>query len=207
MIKQEYYIHPQQFNHEQNRRKGSYSHRRGKVTTRLFVKHGARAVVITDVQDDLGKNVAISIGSNVCTYIHCDIRDEAQVKSLVDSTVEIYGQLDIMFSNTGIMSKSEQKVLDFDMDEYDRVFAINVRGTAACVKHAARAMVEGQVKGNIICTASVLGRIGVLESTDYGMSKHAVITLMKSASKQLGQYGIRVNCVSPFVVATPCWNM
>nr|GEZ89427.1 (-)-isopiperitenol/(-)-carveol dehydrogenase, mitochondrial-like [Tanacetum cinerariifolium] len=178
----------------------------GEVTARLFVKHGARVVVIADIQDDLGKKVAISFGSNVCTYIHCDVSDEAQVKSLVDSTVEIYGQLDIMFSNAGIMSKSDQTVLDFDMNEYDRVFAINVRGTAACVKHAARSMVEGRVKGNIICTASVLGRIGMVEATDYGMSKHAVIALMKSASKQLGQYGIRVNCVSPFVVATPLMN-
>ncbi|KAI3775427.1 hypothetical protein L1987_50003 [Smallanthus sonchifolius] len=174
----------------------------GEATARLFAKNGAR-VVIADIQDDLGNNVSLSIGSDRCTYTHCDITDEAQVKSLVDSTVEIHGQLDIMFSNAGIISKSDQIVMDFDMHELDRLFAVNVRGMAACVKHAAHKMVERGVKGSIICTSSVLGRIGVMENTDYCMSKHAVVGLMKSASKQLGQHGIRVNCVSPYVVATP----
>ncbi|GKB94475.1 (-)-isopiperitenol/(-)-carveol dehydrogenase, mitochondrial-like protein [Tanacetum coccineum] len=174
----------------------------GEATARLFAKHGARAVVIADVQDDLGKNVSLSIGSKGCTYFHCDITDEAQVISLVNSIVETYGQLDIMFSNAGIISKSKQNVINLDMDQFDRVFAVNVRGMAACVKHAARVMVEKQVKGTIICTSSVAGRIGITELTDYGMSKHAVVGLMKSASKQLGQYGIRVNCVSPYAVAT-----
>ncbi|GJU00319.1 (-)-isopiperitenol/(-)-carveol dehydrogenase, mitochondrial-like protein [Tanacetum coccineum] len=151
---------------------------------------------------ELGKNVSLSIGSKGCTYFHCDITDEAQVISLVNSIVETYGQLDIMFSNAGIISKSKQNVINLDMDQFDRVFAVNVRGMAACVKHAARVMVEKQVKGTIICTSSVAGRIGITELTDYGMSKHAVVGLMKSASKQLGQYGIRVNCVSPYAVAT-----
>lgn len=175
----------------------------GEATARLFVKHGARSVVIADIQDDLGKNVSDSIGSNQCSYIHCDVTNEAQVKSLVDSTVESYGQLDIMFSNAGIVSKSVQYVVDLDIDQLDHLFAVNVRGMAACLKHAAAAMVERQVKGNIICTASVFGKKGISQRTDYCMSKHAVVALMKSASKQLGKHGIRVNCVSPYAVATP----
>ncbi|XP_071737467.1 LOW QUALITY PROTEIN: (+)-cis,trans-nepetalactol synthase NEPS1-like [Rutidosis leptorrhynchoides] len=175
----------------------------GETTARLFANHGARAVVVADIQDELGEQVAKSIGSNICTYIHCDVTDEAQVKSMVESTVEIYGQLDIMYSNAGIVSKSDQTVVDFDMEQFDQLFAVNVRGMAGCVKHAARVMINLQVKGNIICTASALGRIGAEQRTDYCMSKHAVVALMKCASKQLGKYGIRVNCVSPFVVATP----
>lgn len=178
----------------------------GEATARLFAKRGAQAVVIADIQDDLGNNVSLSIGSNRCTYIHCDVSDEAQVKSLVDSTVEMYGQLDILFSNAGIISKSIQSIVDFDMDHFDQLFAINVRGMAACLKYAARAMIEKQVKGSIICTSSLLGKIGVKEWTDYCMSKHAVVGLMKSASKQLGEHGIRVNSVSPYVVATPLMN-
>ena len=74
---------------------------------------------------------------------------------------------------------------------------------AACVKHAARAMVEGGVEGSIVCTASVAATVGNDKFTDYIMSKHAVLGLVRSASKQLGTYGIRVNCVSPTAVATP----
>lgn len=159
--------------------------------------------MIADIQDDLGKEVALSIGSNQCTYIHCDVTNESLVKYLVETTVETYGQLDIMFSNAGIISKSKQNVVDFDMDQFDRLFAVNVRGMSVCVKYAAQAMVKREVKGNIICTSSIMGRIGGEGRTDYCMSKHAVVGLMKSASKQLGQYGIRVNCVSPFGLATP----
>ncbi|KAI3724136.1 hypothetical protein L2E82_35903 [Cichorium intybus] len=175
----------------------------GEATAHLFAKHGARAVVIADIQDELGKSVSVSIGSHRCTYIHCDVTDEVQVKSLVESTVETYGQLDIMFSNAGIVSKSNQTIVDLDMNHFDDLFAVNVHGMAACLKHAARSMVEKKVKGIIICTASVVGKFAMPQHTDYSVSKHAVIALMKSASKQLGQYGIRVNSVSPAVVATP----
>lgn len=75
----------------------------GEVTACLFAKHGARAVVIADVQDELGKKLSESIGANCSTYIHCDVSNEAQVKSLVD----------IMFSNAGITSvgKKEERLL------------------------------------------------------------------------------------------------
>ncbi|KAF3437727.1 hypothetical protein FNV43_RR20483 [Rhamnella rubrinervis] len=176
----------------------------GEVTARHFINHGARAVVIADVQDEKGQKVTVSIGPDRCTYIHCDVTDEDQVKSLVETTVSLYGQLDIMFSNAGIATRSMQVVTDLDMSAFDKCFAVNVRGMAACVKHSARAMKEGGVKGSIICTASVLAsRANPDGNTDYIMSKHAVLGLMRAASLQLAGYGIRVNSVSPGMVATP----
>ncbi|KAL3519803.1 hypothetical protein ACH5RR_017952 [Cinchona calisaya] len=175
----------------------------GEATARLFANHGAK-VVIADIQDEKGQNVAESIGSsNTCSYIHCDVSDEEQVKKLVASTIQIYGQLDIMFSNAGVFSKSHQLILEFEFTELERILATNVRGTAACVKHAAKAMVERGVKGSIVCTASFAATTGGEGWTDYYMSKHAILGLMRCASKQLGQHGIRVNTVSPFLVATP----
>ncbi|XP_008238188.1 PREDICTED: (-)-isopiperitenol/(-)-carveol dehydrogenase, mitochondrial-like [Prunus mume] len=175
----------------------------GEGTARKFALHGVRAVVIADVQDEKGQNVAASIGSDRSIYIHCDVTDEDQVKSLIESTVRIYGRLDIMFSNAGVGSAGEQTVLELDLAMYDRVMAVNARGMAASVKHAARAMVEGGVRGSIVCTASVTASMGSAKFADYTMSKHAVLGLMRSASVQLGAYGIRVNCVSPGSVTTP----
>ncbi|XP_031276331.1 (-)-isopiperitenol/(-)-carveol dehydrogenase, mitochondrial-like [Pistacia vera] len=175
----------------------------GEATAHLFADHGARMIVIADIQDDLGQQVAKSIGTEKCMYMHCDVANEDQVKALVDSTVRTYGQLDIMFSNAGILSASPQTVLDLDLTTFDRVFAVNVRGMAACVKHAARVMIEKGVRGSIVCTASVTGSRGGSRLTDYCMSKHAVIGLIRSASTQLGVHGIRVNSVSPSAVATP----
>ena len=74
----------------------------GEATAREFAVHGSRAIVIADVQDEKGQNVAVLIGSNVCTYVHCDVSDEEQVNNLVDSTVKAYRRLDIMFSNADI---------------------------------------------------------------------------------------------------------
>ncbi|KAK8684478.1 hypothetical protein V6N13_040505 [Hibiscus sabdariffa] len=178
----------------------------GKATACVFADHGARMVVIADIQDELGEQVAASIGQN-CRYFHCDVTDEEQVKGLVEWTVQNFGQLDIMFSNAGIIrskkrnSSSVQNVLDLDLAGFDHLFAVNVRGMAACVKHAARAMVGQRVRGSIICTASVGASCGGDTDTDYYMSKHAVVGLVRSASHQLGVHGIRVNSVSPFVVA------
>ncbi|KAL1806887.1 hypothetical protein ACET3Z_029955 [Daucus carota] len=136
----------------------------GEATARLFAQHGARAIVIADIQDPLGQSVAKSIGHGQCTYMHCDVADEGQVKALVDSTVETFGKLDIMFSNAGVGKTGElrQTILDLNVD------AINTRGMAACVKHAARAMVEGSVKGgSIVCTGSLAASVGVNQFIDY----------------------------------------
>lgn len=175
----------------------------GEATARLFADHGAAMVVIADIQDELGRQVAESIGACRCTYSRCDVTDEEEVKSTVESTVRNYGQLDIMFCNAGIGSRSEQTVLDLDLSEFDRLMAINARGVAVCVKQAARAMVERRVRGSIVCTASVAATLGVKKWTDYCVSKHALLGLVRSASLQLGEHGIRVNCVSPSGVATP----
>ncbi|KAL4566543.1 hypothetical protein LXL04_030659 [Taraxacum kok-saghyz] len=173
----------------------------GEATARLFAKHGA-LVVIADIEDEKGQEVAASIGSERCTYYHCDVADEQQVISAVNFTVATYGRLDIMFSNAGIVSPSTQTVLDLDLTQFDRLYAINARGTAACVKHAALAMVEKHVRGSIICTGSIAASRGGSSRTDYVMAKHAVLGLVRSASKQLGMHGIRVNCVSPSAVVT-----
>ncbi|XP_028784073.1 (-)-isopiperitenol/(-)-carveol dehydrogenase, mitochondrial isoform X2 [Neltuma alba] len=160
-------------------------------------------VVIADIQDELGNQVAASIGTDRCSYVRCDVTDEDQVKHLVESAVNMYGTLDVMFSNAGILSPSDQTILDLNFTEMDSLFAVNVRGMAACVKHAARVMVEKGVRGSIVCTSSVAGSVGSLKGTDYCMSKHAVVGLMRAASVQLAARGIRVNSASPNGMVTP----
>ncbi|KAI3848996.1 hypothetical protein MKW92_018527 [Papaver armeniacum] len=178
----------------------------GEATARLFANHNPSMIVIADIQDQKGQAVATSIGSQICSYIHCDVSDELQVKSMVDSTVKSYGRLDIMFSNAGIVNGCHQTILDMDLADYDRLMDINTRGMLACVKHAAKAMVDGGVKGSIVCTASTAATSALDGYLDYTISKHAVLGLMRSASQQLGKYGIRVNSVSPSAVGTamPC---
>ncbi|KAK4418009.1 Short-chain dehydrogenase reductase 3b [Sesamum alatum] len=173
----------------------------GEAAARLFIEHGA-SVVVADIQDELGRQVLDSIKSEKVSYHHCDVKDEKQVAEAVSYTVDKYGSLDILFSNAGIMGPLES-ILDLNMDGLNEVLATNVRGVAATIKHAARVMVDRKIKGSIICTASVAGCIGGAGPHAYSASKHAVVGLVKTACSELGMHGIRVNCISPYGVATP----
>ncbi|XP_008812964.2 short-chain dehydrogenase reductase 3b-like [Phoenix dactylifera] len=173
----------------------------GEAAARLFASNGA-TVVIADIQDELGTAVAASISPGKCSYKHCDVTDETQVEETVNHVLRTHGRLDIMFSNAGVLGTATP-ILDADMGELDRVMAVNVRGTAAAVKHSARAMVARGTRGSIICTASVASCRGGLAPAAYTASKHAVLGLVRAAAGELGQHGIRVNCLSPFGVATP----
>ncbi|KAK8967682.1 Short-chain dehydrogenase reductase 3b [Platanthera guangdongensis] len=174
----------------------------GEASARLFAAHGAN-VVIADIQDSVGQSVAASISPlGRATYIHCDVREELQVAAAVSHAVDTYGRIDIMFSNAGIVG-SMASVLDLELADLDAVLAVNLRGAAAAVKHAGRAMAAAGNGGSIICTASVAAVQGGYGPAAYGVTKNAVLGLMKAAAGELGEKGVRVNCVSPFAVATP----
>ena len=168
---------------------------------RAFVKNGAR-VVIADVEDALGTMLAETLSPSA-TYVHCDVSNEEDIENLVNYTVSLYGQLDIMFNNAGVLgNQSKNKsIINFDPDEFDRVMSVNVKGMALGIKHAARVMIPRGV-GCIISTSSVAGVMGGLGPHAYTASKHAIVGLTKNTACELGRYGIRVNCISPFGVAT-----
>ncbi|CAI9767797.1 unnamed protein product [Fraxinus pennsylvanica] len=174
----------------------------GEEAARLFAENGA-SVVVADVQDELANQLIASIGSNDrVSYYHCDVRDEKQVENMVSYTLEKYAGLDILFSNAGIIGPLTT-ILELDIQGFDNTMAINVRGVATTIKHAARAMVARNIKGSIICTASVAACLGGGGPHAYTISKHAIVGLVRTACSELGAYGIRVNCISPFGVATP----
>ncbi|KAG5545781.1 hypothetical protein RHGRI_018067 [Rhododendron griersonianum] len=176
----------------------------GEAAAKVFVENGA-FVVVADIQEELGLKVVASIAGpdHRAIYKNCDVTVEKQVEETVAFAIEKYGTLDIMYSNAGIMGPGGS-ILDMDMEKgFDRTLAVNLRGPALCIKHAARAMVERQVRGSIICTGSVASVLGGMGPHDYTASKHGLLGLVRAAASELGKHGIRVNCVSPFGVATP----
>ncbi|KAJ1375520.1 Short-chain dehydrogenase/reductase SDR [Sesbania bispinosa] len=171
----------------------------GEATARLFSKHGAQ-VVIADIQDDLGHSVCKDLPS--ATYVHCDVTQESDVENAVNTAVSKYGKLDIMFNNAGITGVNKTNIVDNKKSEFEKVISVNLVGVFLGTKHAARVMIPAK-SGSIINTASVCGSIGGVASHAYTSSKHAVVGLTKNTAVELGPIGIRVNCVSPYVVATP----
>ncbi|CAI9097203.1 OLC1v1033576C1 [Oldenlandia corymbosa var. corymbosa] len=174
----------------------------GEATVRLFARQGAK-VVIGDVDDVLGASLAASLSPSV-SYVHCDVSSEGDVENLISSTVSLYGRLDVMFNNAGVLGSQTERtksIVDLDADELDRIMRVNVRGVALGMKHAARVMIPRQT-GCIISTASVAGVMGGMGPHSYTASKHAIVGLTRNAACELGRHGIRVNCISPFGVAT-----
>ncbi|KAK2990378.1 hypothetical protein RJ640_014139 [Escallonia rubra] len=173
----------------------------GACTAKIFAQHGAK-VIIADVQYDLGQLVSESLGPSNCTYVHCDVTNEDHIKNAVDKTVSTYGKLDIMFNNAGISDTPKPRIIDNEKADFERDLDINMTGVFLGMKHAARVMVPA-ISGCILSTASVASNLGGASSHAYCCSKHAVVGLTRNLAVELGQFGIRVNCMSPYTLATP----
>ncbi|CAL9000203.1 unnamed protein product [Prunus brigantina] len=107
-----------------------------------------------------------------------------------------------MFNNAGIAGIAKTNILDNDKAEFEQVIGVNLVGVFLGIKHAARVMIPAG-QGSIINTASACSTIGGCASHAYTSSKHGVLGLVRNTAIELGQHGIRVNCVSPYIVATP----
>ncbi|KAF3441605.1 hypothetical protein FNV43_RR15520 [Rhamnella rubrinervis] len=174
----------------------------GESTARLFARQGAK-VVIADIQDDLGRSVCDSIcADDSISYVHCDVSKETDVQNVVDFAVEKHGKLDIMFGNAGVTGNLDPSILDINHEDFKRVFDVNVYGVFLGAKHAARVMIPAR-RGSIVFTSSVASVIHGDVPHPYAASKHAVVGLTKNLCVELGSYGIRVNCISPFGVVSP----
>ncbi|TYH51214.1 hypothetical protein ES332_D10G257500v1 [Gossypium tomentosum] len=173
----------------------------GECTAKLFVKNGAK-VLITDIQDELGRSVCQELGTENISYVHCDVTCESDVENAVNLAVSKYRKLDIMFNNAGIPGDNEVRVTHAGTEDFKRVFDVNVLGGFLGAKYAARVMVPAK-KGCILFTASLASKISFGLPHAYKASKHAVAGLTKSLSVELGEHGIRVNCISPNGIVTP----
>uniref|UniRef100_A0A0E0LPG5 Ketoreductase domain-containing protein n=1 Tax=Oryza punctata TaxID=4537 RepID=A0A0E0LPG5_ORYPU len=173
----------------------------GKASAKEFINNGAK-VILADIQDDLGRAVAAELGPGA-TYTRCDVTDEAQVAAAVDLAVARHGALDIFYSNAGVLgSIAPTPLASLDLGEFDRVMAVNARAAVAAAKHAARAMVPRR-SGCVLFTASMSGVVGGTGPTSYGVSKAAVLGLVRAVAGELARHGVRANAVSPCGVATP----
>ncbi|KAG6437209.1 hypothetical protein SASPL_102120 [Salvia splendens] len=172
----------------------------GECTAKFFSNHGAK-VAIADVQDELGQSAVKQIGASNSTYIHCDVTNEDHIRNAVDQTVKAYGKLDIMVNNAGVADPPKARIADNEKADFERVLAVNVTGVFLGTKHAARVMIPAR-SGAIISMASLSSGIGGAATHAYTASKHAVLGLTRNAAVELGQFGIRVNCLSPYALAT-----
>jgi len=129
-----------------------------------------------------------------------DVSREEDVEKGVREVVERFGRIDILVNNAGICRVGS--VEEIDGDEWDEVFAVNVKGTFLCSKYVMGIM-KKQGSGVIINLGSLSGKVGgIATGAHYAASKAAVMCFTKSLARELAPFGIRVNAISPGVVET-----
>ncbi|MCG8346780.1 MAG: glucose 1-dehydrogenase [Chloroflexales bacterium] len=174
----------------------------GMATVRLFVEEGSR-VIIADMQDDQGEQLAAELGSSVA-YLHTDVSQESDVKAAIDQAVTRFGRLDCLFNNAGI-SGAVGPIETISAEGYDHTMSVLLRGVFLGMKHAAP-ILKRQGAGSIISTASVAGLQAGHGPHIYSAAKAAIIHLTRSVAMELGESGVRVNCICPGGIATPIFG-
>ncbi len=134
-------------------------------------------------------------------FVRTDVSRDEEVKALVAETVQVFGKLDIAFNNAGVEG-GLAPTHKLSSDDYDRVFAINVRGLWLCMKYQIEQMLAQGSGGAIVNNSSVQGHITWGHSAHYTASKHAVEGYTKCAAIDYARKGIRVNAVAPAMVRT-----
>lgn len=178
----------------------------GATTAITFAREGAK-VVICDVNEELGKEVATSInnalgnGLPVAIFLPVNVVDATSVAQLVQKTVGQFGHLDILVNNAGVTRDAQLKKMSDD--DFDFVININLKGVFNCGRAAANHMLEQGTGGVILNAASIVGLDGNFGQTNYVATKSAVVGMTKVWARELGSKGIRVNAVAPGFIETP----
>lgn len=158
-----------------------------------------------------GYNVAINFNSSAAkaeelekelcgaAIYRADVSDEASVKHMTNEVLCRFGQIDVLVNNAGICIPA--LIDEISLDDWEKTFAVNVRGTFLCTKHCIPSMIRRKA-GCIINISSIWGVSGAAAESCYSASKGAVIAFTKACAKELGPSNIRVNAIAPGFIDT-----
>ncbi len=175
----------------------------GRAFAEAYVREGATAVAIADIDFDRASATAAEIGP-AAYAVRIDVSDQASIDAAVTACVERAGGIDILVNNAAIFDLAP--IVEISRKSYQRVFDINVGGTLFTLQAVAKQMIAQGRGGKIINMASQAGRRGEPLVGVYCASKAAVISLTQSAGLNLIKHGINVNGIAPGVVGSEMWD-
>jgi NAD(P)-dependent dehydrogenase (short-subunit alcohol dehydrogenase family) len=173
----------------------------GQAGARIFGREGAK-VVVGDIEPSSGKETVklVKDAGGEATFVKMDGGKISDVRRLVDTTVNVYGKLDILWSHAGIPGPG--RLEDTEEAEFDRAMDVNLKGPFFCAKYAAPYMIKAG-GGSIIFTASGAALRSSKLSPSYAAAKGGLIPFTMSLAVSLAQYKIRANCICPGFIDSP----
>jgi len=162
--------------------------------------HGdGAAVVLTDIDGEKASAEAEGLGARALP-VTLDVTDPECVQRMVCQVLERWGRIDVLVNNAGIAGQA-LPVTEYSLEEWHRVMAVNVDGVFLCTRAVLPHMLE-RGSGRIVNIASISGKEGNPKMSAYSTSKAAVIGFTKAVAKEVAQFGVIVNCVTPAVIGT-----
>jgi NAD(P)-dependent dehydrogenase (short-subunit alcohol dehydrogenase family) len=169
----------------------------GRAIAEAYAEHGAH-VAVGDILFEQARSVVDGIhalGGPKALALDLDVSDPDSVRRAVGTTVAAFSRIDILVNNAGILRP--HPIVDFPPEDWDRIFAVNVRGTFLCSQAVARRMIEQGNGGCIINIASASAAKADREESAYCASKSAVVGFTRCLALELGPHGIRANAILP----------
>lgn len=166
----------------------------GRATAELYAKEGAKIVVV-DYNEETAQQTAAGIRENggEAVAVKADVSNESDVKHFIQTAIDTYGQIDILFNNAGIYAPGT--VEDTSMDDWNRSLNVNITALFLASKYAMPYLKE--TKGNIINTASAGGIIGFPDAISYATTKGAVISFTRAMAVDYAEASVRINAICP----------
>lgn len=172
----------------------------GRAATLMFAAEGGR-VALCGRNVDRGAQVESEVrqAGGEATFIRADLRNEIEVKALVDKTIERYGQLDVAFNNAGI--SIEKPLHEYSAAEFDDVISTDLRGVFLSMKYEIPHMLEKG--GSIVVTSSSNAIATTANRSAYSAAKRGLVGLVQAAAFDYAKHGIRINTLVPGTTDTP----
>ena len=159
------------------------------------------SLVLADIFDPDETAEKVKENGSRCISVKADVSVEAEVAAMVAKAISEFSKLDILVNNAGISQLSFTATEDLPVEEWDKIMAVNLKGTFLCCKHAGKQMIQSG-GGSIINISSTAGITGVVRAPAYCASKSGTILLTKSLALEWARYQIRVNAIAPHYLET-----